>query len=67
MNEAWKTFDDAIELKIVFANAVSAKFGLLNVILVSSTIVKVLASTFEERPPPVKYLTVKVVFEGAIP
>ena len=49
------------------ANAVSAKFGLLNVILVSSTIVKVLASTFEERPPPVKYLTVKVVFEGAIP
>jgi hypothetical protein len=27
----------------------------------------VLAGTFEPTPPPVKYLTVKVVFDGAIP
>ena len=34
---------------------------------VSLIIVKVLAGTFEPTPPPVKYLTVKVVFEGATP
>ena len=29
--------------------------------------VKVLEATLDETPPPAKYLTVKVVFEGAIP
>ena len=29
--------------------------------------VKAFAPTFDVTPPPVKYLNVKVVFEGAIP
>ena len=51
----------------MFASAELAKLELINLILVSSTDVKVPDSTFELTPPPVKYLTVIVVFEGAIP
>ena len=40
---------------------------LINVIPDVLIVVKSFAGTFAETPPPVKYLTVKVVFEGAIP
>jgi hypothetical protein len=36
-------------------------------VVVLVRLVRVLASTFEVTPPPVKYLTVRVVFAGAIP
>ena len=40
---------------------------LLNSKLVVSNVVKSPEGTFDSTPPPVKYLTVKVVLEGAIP
>ena len=40
---------------------------LLNVTWASLRTVNVLASALLSTPPPVKYLTVRVVFEGAIP
>jgi hypothetical protein len=40
---------------------------LLNLEFAVFKLVKVLADTFEETPPPVRYLTVNVVFEGEIP
>jgi hypothetical protein len=46
---------------------VSAKLGFIKVKLVSFNTVKVPESTFADVPPPVKYLTVKVVLYGAIP
>jgi hypothetical protein len=36
-------------------------------VVVPFNLVKLLAFTFADTPPPVKYLNVKVVFEGAIP
>ena len=57
----------ATELKIVFANAVSEMFGFTNTMLVVSKEVKTPDATFAAKPPPVKYLIVKVVLEGAIP
>ena len=38
-----------------------------NLVEEALSIVKAPAGTFDSIPPPVKYLTVKVVFEGAIP
>jgi hypothetical protein len=39
----------------------------LNLVLVVFRLIKSPTGTFDSTPPPVKYLTVKVVFEGAIP
>ena len=52
---------------MLLANEVFDKSDLTNLIFVSSISDKVPASTLDETPPPVKYLTVSVVFEGAIP
>ena len=43
------------------------RLGLLKLILDVSKLVKSPEGTFEVTPPPVKYLTVKVVLEGEIP
>ena len=44
-----------------------SKLIVLNVVLVVSKVVKSPPGTLDSTPPPVRYLTVKVVLEGAIP
>jgi len=56
----------ARELKIELAKTVFVKFGFKNWMFPFS-LVKVLAPVLAVTPPPVKYLNVNVVFEGAIP
>jgi hypothetical protein len=52
-------------LNIVFA---VTEFKLLFIkVVVPKRVVKSFAGTLELTPPPVKYLTVNVVLEGAIP
>ena len=46
---------------------VLSKLALLNETDISEFIVKELAGTFDDAPPPFKYVTVNVVLEGARP
>ena len=57
----------AIESKQNWANVVFEILAFTKFIVAVSIFPKVLASTLDWIPPPVKYLTVNVVFEGAIP
>ena len=57
----------AKELNINCAIPVLAKFEFLKKVLLLLIVLTVLASTLAEVPPPVKYLTVKVVLLGAVP
>jgi hypothetical protein len=57
---------EATELNIYWA-VVEFKLFFRNLIAPVLSKVKSLALTLDPTPPPVKYLTVKVVLEGAIP
>ena len=57
----------AKELKTKSAVEELFKPGFRNLTDVESILFKVFASILEVTPPPVKYLIVKIVFEGATP
>ena len=57
----------AKELKTKSAVEELFKLGFKNLTDVESIVFRVFASILEITPPPVKYLTVKVVLDGAIP
>jgi len=62
---AWR-FVTAKELKVVLA-IVEFKLEFKNLVLEVSILVKTQAAMLDSTPPPVKYLIVKVVSEGAMP
>jgi hypothetical protein len=57
---------EATELNIYCA-VVEFRLFFKNLIVLVFNVVKLFAVTLDSTPPPVKYLTVKVVLEGAIP
>jgi hypothetical protein len=57
---------EATELNIYCA-VVEFKLFFKNLTVLVFSVVKSLALTLDPTPPPAKYLTVRVVLEGAIP